>query len=112
MNNIYLLVNKQCISSKGGVPLLEEIDINRLIIQLNNNWRVNELGHLYKQFNFIDFMQAINFANQIAILSEQDAHHPDLTISWGTCKVEIWTYKINGLTESDFILAAKIETLK
>lgn len=54
-------------------------------------------------------MGAIDFANKIAVIAEQEAHHPDLTIAWGMCKVEVWTHKINGLTENDFILAAKIE---
>ena len=59
-------------------------------------------------YKFNNFRQAMNFANKIAEIAEREAHHPDLTIVWGKCSVRIWTHKINGLTESDFILAAKI----
>lgn len=107
-----LLVNKNCVPCQGGVLPLGEQEINTLMTQLKNNWNINEQGHLYKQFNFSDFMGAMNFANKVAALAEQQAHHPDLTIAWGACKVEIWTHKINGLTESDFILAAKIDAIK
>lgn len=111
MNDIGSLANKNCVPCQGGIPPLGEEAVNRLLTQLKNDWNTSELGHLYKQFKFKDFMSAMNFANQVAALSEQQAHHPDLTISWGACNVEIWTHKINGLTESDFILAAKIETI-
>ena len=112
MTDIASLANKNCVPCQGDLPPLGEEAVNRLLMQLKNNWHISALGHLYKQFKFVDFMSAMNFANQVATLSEQQAHHPDLTISWGACKVEIWTHKINGLTESDFILAAKIESIK
>jgi 4a-hydroxytetrahydrobiopterin dehydratase len=63
-------------------------------------------------FKFKDFSNAMSFANKVAEIAEAEAHHPDLTVAWGMCSVEIWTHKINGLTESDFILAAKIEAIK
>ena len=109
--NIVCLTDKTCIPCQGGVPPLNKEEINKLLELLGNDWQINQAGHLYKQYKFNDFMESMNLANKIAILAEQEAHHPDLTITWRMCKVEIWTHKINGLTESDFILAAKIESV-
>ncbi|HJD55680.1 MAG TPA: 4a-hydroxytetrahydrobiopterin dehydratase [Rickettsia endosymbiont of Pyrocoelia pectoralis] len=103
------MYSKRCIPCKGGIPPLDKKKIDELLFELQNEWIVNKLGHLYKKYKFPDFMGAIEFANKIAAIAEQEAHHPDLIISWGACTIEIWTHKINGLTESDFILAAKIE---
>jgi 4a-hydroxytetrahydrobiopterin dehydratase len=105
------LANKTCIPCQGGVPPLGPNEINELLRQLKQNWELNEKGHLNKSFTFNNFIESMHFANRIATLAEEEGHHPDLTISWGLCRVEIWTHKINGLTESDFILAAKIENL-
>jgi 4a-hydroxytetrahydrobiopterin dehydratase len=112
MKNNCDLKNKHCIPCQGGVPPMKQKEINDLLMNLQGDWQVNNLGHLYKEYQFKDFVDAMKFANKIAIIAEQEAHHPDITISWGGCKVEIWTHKINGLTESDFILAAKIEAIK
>jgi 4a-hydroxytetrahydrobiopterin dehydratase len=112
MTDIGSLANKNCVPCQGGIPPLGKEVVNRFLMQLNNHWHINALGHLYKQFKFANFMSAMNFANKVAVLSEEQVHHPDLTISWGACRVEIWTHKINGLTESDFILAAKIENIE
>jgi 4a-hydroxytetrahydrobiopterin dehydratase len=111
MNNNVCLIDKSCVPCQGGVPPLDAIQTAKLLSELRTDWQINEAGHLYKQYIFDDFMGPINFANRIAALAEQEAHHPDLLISWGACAIEIWTHKINGLTESDFILAAKIEIL-
>lgn len=111
MKNTCELTKKKCIPCHGGIPPLDEESINKLLIELQNNWKINKLGYLYKKYIFEDFISAMKFANQIAVIAEQEAHHPDITISWGSCVIEIWTHKINGLTESDFILAAKIESI-
>ena len=105
------LSKKKCIPCHGGMPPLEKKDIDKLLGKLQSKWLVNELGHLYKIFKFCDFVETMRFANEIAKIAEQEAHHPDLLISYGQCIVEIWTHKINGLTESDFILAAKIDDI-
>ncbi len=106
------LINKHCVPCAGRVPPLEASIAGKLLNELGHEWIINSDGHLYKEVLFLDFMGAITFANKIAEIAEQEAHHPDLTIAWGKCTIEIWTHKINGLTESDFILAAKIEHLK
>lgn len=78
---------------------------------LDSSWTLDGHGHLHRTFKFRDFIESMDFANKIALLAEEEGHHPDLAISWGECKVEIWTHKINGLSENDFILASKIDEL-
>jgi len=78
---------------------------------LGGNWQIIQGHHLYKKFIFTNFIGALNFANKIAKIAEAEGHHPDLKITWGACEVEIYTHKINGLVDSDFYLAAKIEEL-
>lgn len=112
MSDTCSLSDKHCIPCQGGVPPLNQQEISQLLVQLTGNWQINEVGHLTKSYSFHNFIDAMHFANQIAQIAEEEAHHPDLTIAWGKCAVEIWTHKINGLTESDFILAAKIEAIK
>lgn len=107
----HCLVDKSCVPCQGGIPPLPAEEIKKLLKKLGNEWGLNEAGHLYKGYLFEDFMSPMVFANKIAAIAEKEAHHPDLKISWGRCAIEIWTHKINGLTESDFILAAKIEVI-
>jgi 4a-hydroxytetrahydrobiopterin dehydratase len=80
-----------------------------LLRELNDGWRLNADGHLERAYAFEDFAQAMAFANKVADIAEHEGHHPDLHVAWGMCKVEIWTHKIKGLTESDFYLAAKAD---
>jgi 4a-hydroxytetrahydrobiopterin dehydratase len=108
-NSNTCLLNKTCVPCKGGVPPLTSEEALKLLEELGQHWSINEQGHLYKEYKFNDFMSAVNLVNKIAKLSEEEGHHPNLTVSWGLCFVEIWTHKIDGLTESDFILAAKID---
>jgi 4a-hydroxytetrahydrobiopterin dehydratase len=105
------LINKKCIPCQGGTLPLNHDEATKLLKEVSGTWRINELGHLYNEYTFKDFMEPMNFANKIAELAEKEGHHPDLYISWGNCKMEIWTHKIHGLTESDFILAAKIDKI-
>ena len=111
-NETCSLENKSCVPCSGGVPPLNKDEIEKFRNQVGHSWNVNAQGHLHKEFTFKDFMGAMNLANKIAVIAEKEGHHPDITIAWGKCSVEIWTHKINGLTESDFILAAKIDHLK
>jgi 4a-hydroxytetrahydrobiopterin dehydratase len=105
------LVNKSCSPCQGGIPPLEENNVQKLLMELRSEWALNDSGHLYKEYIFKDFRGPMAFAQKIAEIAEIEAHHPDLRIGWGICSVEIWTHKIDGLTESDFILAAKIEKI-
>ena len=105
------LLNKICTPCQGGMKPLNSKTTSRLLLELGKEWVIDELGHLYKEYSFNNFVHSMDFANKITIISEKEAHHPDLLISWGGCAVSIWTHKINGLTQNDFILAAKIEEI-
>ncbi len=78
-----------------------------LLRELGNGWQLNGDGHLERAYKFKNFRQAMTLANKVADIAETEGHHPDLYIAWGQCRVEVWTHKIRGLTESDFYFAAK-----
>lgn len=103
------LSSKHCVPCMGGTPPMEQSEIEKLLKELGGDWQLNDKGHLYKAYSFKDFMGPVGFVNQIAEIAEREGHHPNLALTWGKCEVEIWTHKISGLTESDFILAAKID---
>lgn len=102
------LAGKQCVPCRGGVPPLAGDQIAGLLEQLDG-WTAEREHHLTRAFTFPDFVQALAAVNKIGELAEAEGHHPDLYLTWGKVRVEIWTHKIDGLTESDFILAAKID---
>jgi 4a-hydroxytetrahydrobiopterin dehydratase len=74
-------------------------------------WEVIEEHHLRKSFKFGDFREAQSFVNRVGELAEAEGHHPDISFGWGYAEIKIWTHKIDGLSESDFILAAKIDAM-
>jgi 4a-hydroxytetrahydrobiopterin dehydratase len=104
------LATKTCVPCRGGVPPLEGKELEALAKQVPA-WNVIEGHHITRSFGFPDFRQALAFVNKVGELAEQQGHHPDILLSWGKAEVTTWTHKINGLTESDFILAAKIDRL-
>jgi len=105
------LSEKHCIPCRGGVPPLAGEELERLRAQLPE-WQVVDGHHLLRTFTFPDFRTALDFVNRAGAIAEEEGHHPDLLLSWGKVEVKTWTHKIDGLTESDFILAAKIEKLR
>ena len=105
------LASKQCVPCKGGVPPLKGEALQALQKQVEG-WNVVEEHHLFKSFKFPDFRKALEFANRVGAIAEEQGHHPVITFTWGKSDITIYTHKINGLTESDFILAAKIDTIK
>lgn len=106
------LAAKTCVPCKGGVPPLGSAEIADLLAELDNQWEVIAEHHLQKQFKFPDFRTALTFTNQVGELAEEQGHHPDIYLAWGKVEITIWTHKIDGLNESDFILAAKIDRLQ
>lgn len=106
------LASRSCVPCKGGVPPLQGDDLSRLHAELGNGWQLAENRRLEKVFKFKDFVEALAFTNRIGALAEQQGHHPDIELSWGKVTLRIWTHKIGGLTESDFILAAKSDSLE
>ena len=104
------LAERQCVPCRGGVPPLQGPEIEKLLGQLNG-WQVINEHHLQKGYRFEDFRASLQFVNRIGELAESQGHHPDICFGWGQAEVKIWTHKIDGLTESDFVLAAKIDKL-
>lgn len=104
------LAEKTCIPCRGGVPPLAPEQTRPLQAQLPH-WRVVDNHHLWREFGFSDFATALDFVNRIGQVAEAQGHHPDIHLAWGKVGVEIWTHKIDGLTESDFIFAAKVDKL-
>jgi 4a-hydroxytetrahydrobiopterin dehydratase len=105
------LANEKCIPCKGGVPPLKGDELRNVARELAGGWRVAEEHHLEKEFRFPDFAQALSFTNAVGAIAEREGHHPDIYLAWGKVRIEIWTHKINGLTRSDFVLAAKIDRI-
>lgn len=103
------LADNTCVPCRGGVPSLESEKIKELLGQLEPGWTLNDQGHIERTYEFPNFADALAFTNRVGNVAEIEGHHPDLYLAWGKCKVEIWTHKIQGLTESDFFLAAKAD---
>ena len=102
------LAAKTCVPCRGGVPPLRGQELVSLH-QHVPEWQVVSEHHLVRQFKFSDFKQALAFVNRVGDLAEAQGHHPDILLAWGKAEITLWTHKINGLTESDFIMAAKID---
>ena len=104
------LAEKHCVPCRGGIPPLDAAAIAALQPQVPE-WKVAGGHHLSRTYTFLDFVTALDFVNRAGAVAEQEGHHPDLYLSWGKVEVRTWTHKIDGLTESDFILAAKLDRL-
>jgi 4a-hydroxytetrahydrobiopterin dehydratase len=107
----FALSREKCVPCRGGVPALAGPELRDLERFLGGTWQVVDEHHLEKEFRFSDFAQALAFTNAIGAMAEQEGHHPDIHLAWGKVRVTIWTHKIDGLTRSDFILAAKIDAI-
>src|SRR5215469_4028201 len=105
------LAQKHCVPCRGGVPQLMGEELDKMKQQVTG-WEVVDGHQLQKSFALPAFRTALDFVNRIGETAEQEGHHPDIFLAWGKVEVKIWTHKINGLTESDFILAAKIDELR
>jgi 4a-hydroxytetrahydrobiopterin dehydratase len=102
------LASRNCIPCRGDTPRLSGARLAEMQQQLAPGWRTVDQHHLEKEFRFRNFREALVYANAVGAIAEQQGHHPDMLVSWGKVTVTIWTHKIDGLTESDFILAAKV----
>ena len=106
------LANQKCVPCKGGVPPLDEAALANFAARLGadgNGWRVVAGHHLEKEYAFPDFVTALAFVNRVGTVAEEEGHHPDLFLTWGKVRITLWTHSIDGLTESDFVLAAKAD---
>jgi 4a-hydroxytetrahydrobiopterin dehydratase len=104
------LSQRDCVPCRGGVPPLKGPEIQDLLFKIDG-WEAVEEHHLAKTYKFKNFTDALAFVNDVGALAEGQGHHPDIYLSWGRVRLEIWTHKIDGLTESDFILAARSDRL-
>ena len=103
------LAKKTCIPCRGGVPPLKGAQLEDLQDKLKNDWKIINEHHLEKEYSFKNFKEALDFTVKVGELADNQDHHPDIFLTWGKVKVTIWTHKIDGLTESDFIFAAKTD---
>lgn len=104
------LASKKCMPCRGGMPRLSEPEVANLKGAVPR-WNVAENGRLERLFTFPDFKSALAFTDRVGEIAEAENHHPDIHLSWGRVRIVIWTHAANGLTENDFILAAKIDRL-
>lgn len=105
------LTERHCEPCEGGVPPLEGEELHDLREELGGGWEVVDGHHLSKTFEFEDFVAALEFTNRVGELAEEEGHHPLIHLTWGEATIDIWTHAIDGLSENDFILAAKIDRL-
>lgn len=106
------LAKKECKPCDGGTPKLQGDALREMLGKLGNTgWNVVEEKQLEKKFKFPDFRLALDFVNRVGAIAEEQGHHPNICFTWGEANVRIWTHKVDGLTESDFVLAAKINEL-
>lgn len=105
------LTSKKCGPCDGGVPPLTPEQIQKFLPQLKQKWTVLEDKKIHRMYRFKDFVEAMSFVNKVAVLAEEEGHHPDINIHWNAVTIELWTHEIGGLSENDFIVASKIELL-
>jgi 4a-hydroxytetrahydrobiopterin dehydratase len=105
------LAKRKCEPCEKGTPALEGIELRNLYGQLDG-WNLVNEHRLEKEYLFKDFRQALAFVNRLGEVAEQEGHHPDIFLAWGKVKVTLWTHAIGGLSENDFILAAKADGLR
>jgi 4a-hydroxytetrahydrobiopterin dehydratase len=108
------LATKQCVPCRGGVPPLRGAALLQLLEQLGgeaSGWRIVDEHHLEKEYRFRDFAEALAFVNRVGAMADEQNHHPDVSLAWGRVRITIWTHKIDGLTESDFVFAARCDAL-
>lgn len=108
-DNCFALADRTCAPCRGGVPPLEGDALSALHGELGHDWQLIETHHLEKAYSFPDFKSALAFTNAIGSIAEAHNHHPEILLGWGRVKVSVWTHKVDGLTESDFVFAANVE---
>ena len=106
------LTKKKCKPCEGGIPKLDALKIEKFRKSISDEWKVEDNKKLTKRILFVNFRHTMDFVNRVAELAEEEGHHPVLHISYSDLVIELYTHAINGLSENDFILAAKIDKLK
>ena len=106
------LASMVCVPCKGGVPPLTHEEIAPYLADLGGEWEAVDDHHLEKTYRFANFREALAFTNRVGELAEEVGHHPDLELGWGRVKVTVFTHKIGGLHEADFVFAAKADRVR
>lgn len=105
------LTKKKCIPCEGNVPALNAREINDLEKEISKDWKILDQKKIFREFSFVSYKHTMDFVNKVANLAEEEGHHPVMHVYFGRVGIELWTHAIDGLTENDFILAAKIDVL-
>ena len=106
------LTSERCVPCEGGIPPLTRAEAEALLPEVSDRWSLDEQGRsLSCQITFKNFLRAMEFLNRLAEVAEQEGHHPDICLGWGYAQLRVWTHAIDGLSESDFILAAKLDAV-
>ncbi|MEK9167677.1 MAG: 4a-hydroxytetrahydrobiopterin dehydratase [Patescibacteria group bacterium] len=106
------LSEEKCVPCEGGVPPIKGAQLERYKKKLDSEapgWGLRDLKHLQKEYKFLDFKSALAFVNKVGEIAEADGHHPNIEFGWGFARILLWTHAIDGLSENDFYMAAKIE---
>jgi 4a-hydroxytetrahydrobiopterin dehydratase len=103
------LTHKKCVPCESGTPSLNPAEVKKYLDQLKS-WQTDD-KKIWKDYKFKDFIATMGFVNKVALLAQEEGHHPDMVISYAKAKIELWTHAVGGLSENDFILAAKIDEL-
>lgn len=101
------LKDKKCTPCEEGAPKLKEGEINKFLKELKEGWELKDHKFIEKTYKFKNFKEALDFTNELGEIAEEEGHHPDICLSWGKVQVKLWTHKIGGLHENDFIMASK-----
>jgi len=105
------LSQKKCVPCSKKYPPLKGDTLKSLFAQLGPGWKLMDEHHLEKEYRFRNFQEALDFTNKVGAIAQEEGHHPDIYLAWGLVKLSLWTHKIDGLSENDFILAAKCDLI-
>jgi 4a-hydroxytetrahydrobiopterin dehydratase len=105
------LSKKKCIPCEGGIPPLTRNQVAEYKKQIPDDWKITQNKKISKEYSFVNYKHTMDFVNKVANLAEKEGHHPVMHVHFGKVLIELWTHAINGLSENDFIMAAKIERL-
>jgi 4a-hydroxytetrahydrobiopterin dehydratase len=106
-----MLINKKCKPCEGGIPASTKKEIDKYMKELKAGWKAVKDNKIIREYSFVNFRHTMDFVNKVAIIADQEGHHPVMHVNYGKVIIELWTHAINGLSENDFILAAKIDNI-
>lgn len=105
------LAERSCVPCSAETPALVGRELEELRARVDDRWEVVDEHHLQAMVSFEDFQGALDFTNRVGEVAEEEGHHPEICLTWGEARVKLWTHAIDGLSENDFILAAKVDEI-